>query len=69
MRKPVPEDPIHWPLRTLKVKECFPVPHEKRGSVQSIATRIGKQEGKRFTLRTVVNEETGKSEIFCWRVK
>ena len=71
IKKPMPDEPPHWAetLRTMKVKECFEVPLDKRGSVQSIAFRMGKLEGKEFTIRTVVNEDTGKPELFCWRVK
>ena len=70
--KPIPEDRPHWTemLRALKVKECFPVPPESRGDVQSIVSRMTREEGDRkFTIRQVVDEKTGKTEIYCWRIE
>ena len=71
IRKPIPEEPPHWTewMRALKKGECFPVPAESRRDVQSIASRMTREEGDRkFTIRRVVNEETGEVEIFCWRI-
>lgn len=70
-KKPIPEEPPHWSdlLRTLKVEECFPLPQNKRVGVQSLAFRVARATGKKFTIRQVVNSETGATEVYCWRVK
>lgn len=59
-----------WPLRDLQVGDSFALPTDKRDSVQSMATRIGIQEGKVFTIRrNFLNPKTGLRETRCWRIK
>ena len=59
-----------WPLRDLKVGESFALPTAKRDSVQSMATHIGIEEGKVFTIRkNFLNPKTGQRETRCWRTK
>ena len=57
---PFQESQGMWPLRDLQVGESFALPTDKRDSVQSMATRIGVEEGKVFTIRkNFLNPKTG----------
>ena len=59
-----------WPLRDLEIGESFALPADKRDSVQSMATRIGVEENKVFTIRkNFLNPKTGMREVRCWRTK
>lgn len=59
----------NWPFKTLKVGQCFQVPDDKQATVRAMASRIGAQIGRQFTIRTIHSKKNGKPEIFCWRVK
>jgi hypothetical protein len=67
---PIQQSQGMWPLRDLQVGDSFALPTDKRDSVQSMATRIGIEEDKVFTIRrNFLNPKTGMRETRCWRIK
>ncbi len=52
------------PLRELKVGQSIEFPKQRRGSVNSVASRLKKETGMVFTVQTI-NENTCR----IWRVE
>lgn len=68
---PVPRNQvtIKWPFHDMEINQNFLVPKGKRGIVAAHASRMKSSTGKVFTVRLILNKDTGKKEVRCWRLK
>jgi hypothetical protein len=59
---PVPAKGV--PLNQLEVGESFVVPIDKRRSVATVASRVKRETGKKFTIRKIDNDN-----VRVWRTE
>lgn len=68
---PIPRNRVtrRWHFKEMEIGDSFEVPKGKRAIVAAHASHIKKATGLVFSIRWVVNKETGKRELRCWRLK